>query len=88
MAKGARQPAPSGETISRFLLLLSGGRWRIRCEGETHGPYLSRRGAFLDAVDAAHAVGATGGRAEVVDITPKGGDVVLWRSGRDAYPPA
>ncbi len=79
--------SPAGET-ARFLLVCSGGRWSVREGGDSHGPYLSRRDAFLDAVDAAWAMAAVGAAAEVADLTVTGGERVLWSSARDAYPPA
>ena len=80
----SRLPA---KTTERFLLIRSGHYWTVKKGIDTHGPYLSRRDAFLDAVDAAYAASKLGDSTEVVDLSTRRGETLLWRSEHDNYPP-
>jgi hypothetical protein len=81
------EQGPKLMEAARFVVIGTGGRWKVRTGPDSYGPYLSRRDAFLDAVDAAHAAAESGSAAEVADVTATGGQRVLWNSERDAYPP-
>lgn len=67
----------------QYLLTRNSHGWTVRVGSDHHGPYLSRRDALLDALDAAQAAGERGASVEVVDCTAKSGDVVVWRSDSD-----
>lgn len=69
--------------LHRFTITRSSKGWTVQEGGEKHGPYLSRRDALSDAIDAARAASNGGDQAEVVDLSGKQQEVVLWRSGAD-----
>ncbi|WP_162913364.1 hypothetical protein [Rhodospirillaceae bacterium SYSU D60014] len=77
-----RPPAASPQ---QYRLTRNSHGWTVQAGSDRHGPYLSRRDALLDAVDAAQAAGDRGASVEVVDCTARSGDVVLWRSDSGAF---
>lgn len=76
---------PPAVAPQQYRLTRNSRGWTVQVGSDHHGPYLSRRDALLDAVDAAQAAGEQGASIEVVDCTARSGDVVLWRSNSGAF---
>ena len=70
----------------RFIVTRSGAGWSVRDGPEKHGPYLSRRDAVSDAIEAARAAASEANPTEVVDRSGKQQELVLWRSGGTPEP--
>ncbi|HZH26734.1 MAG TPA: hypothetical protein VEY95_06075 [Azospirillaceae bacterium] len=63
---------------TEYFVTRRGAHWYVDVNRDNHGPYLSRRDAVLDALDAAEAEG----RHAVVLVKEPGHDAtVLWRHG-------
>jgi len=71
----------------QYFVVLDGGQWKIKVEGQHHGPYISQRDAYRTAVDAAHASGRKGFDAQVLIQGRDHKFRTEWTYGHDPYPP-
>jgi hypothetical protein len=64
--------------MTDFFVTRRGRAWFVDVGADVHGPYLSRRDALADALDAAEKAGR---RAAVLVKVPGSDAAVVWRSG-------
>ena len=72
----------------QYFVSYEDGEWIIKFEDRFIGGYPSEAAAFRAAVDAAQLEGSKGSRTEVLVMTETGTFRIMWRYGRDPYPPA
>jgi hypothetical protein len=73
----------------RYLVERLGDRWKIRIEGQEHGPYATQGEAIAAAIDAAYRTGP--GEAEGTQVLVQRLDPtyrILWTFGEDPFPPS
>lgn len=67
--------------------VLHEGRWTVRRDGKTYGPYPSREAALTSAIGAAHMSGQNDRAAQVLSQGEDGETQVEWTYGVDLDPP-
>src|SRR5271170_1095084 len=83
----ASEPAMGPVQRAECWVRPDGDGWIIARDDDEYGPYDSRHGAMLAAVDAAHKLGEQGRDTTVRLIDVAGRPVAAWTHGIDPYPP-
>lgn len=68
----------------QYFVVLHGGQWKIKFNGEHYGPYDTQKAAIRAGVDAAHK---SKGDAQVLVQGKDNQFRTEWTYGRDPYPP-
>jgi hypothetical protein len=71
----------------RYLVVRQEDIWFIKFDGEEYGPYKTEQEAMLFAIDAANKLGEQGEKTQVLQMDENGEVQLVWRYGRDPYPP-
>lgn len=72
---------------AEYYVVLHNEQWKIKVNGQHHGPYQTQRAAIRAAVDAAHASGSKGLDAQVLVQGEDHKFRAEWTYGHDPYPP-
>lgn len=72
---------------AQYFVVLDGGQWKIKHEGQHYGPYVSQKAAISVAVDTAHKAGQEGHDAQVLVQGEDHRFRTEWTYGHDPYPP-
>jgi hypothetical protein len=72
---------------AQYFVVKHEGNWKIKHNGEHHGPYSNQATAIKYAVDAAHKAGQGGHDAQVLVQGLDSKFRTEWTYGHDPYPP-
>ena len=75
-------------TPTQYLIVQSGGEWKIKFRNELFGPYQSRDEALLFAIDAARDLGARESAAQVLVEEAEDRFLTKWTYREPARRPA
>jgi hypothetical protein len=67
-------------TTAIFIVIFARNKWWIDLNGKTKGPFLSRQGAELEAINLASTFARDGRRAEVQIAEPGEKRVIVYQS--------
>jgi hypothetical protein len=72
---------------AQYFVVIHQGQWKVKFEGQHHGPYGTQQEAIRAAVDAAHEAGKRGIDAQVLVQGANNQFRTEWTYGNDPYPP-
>ena len=70
-----------------YYVVLHGGEWKIKHDGQHVGHYQTQKGAITAAVNFAHQAGLNGHDAQVLVQGTNNQFRTEWTYGHDPYPP-